>query len=112
MHGYGTLEISCSAHEYLFEKLWFFVAIVHTKQKKRKTVHSVALALYPGLPMFFNVSCEKSGRPGQLCDVIMTYGHYLGRGLKISANSPTQMSTCTVLYCTVLYCTVQCSTAS
>ena len=32
--------------------------------------------------MFFNIRCEKSGRPGQLCDILMACGHYLGRGLK------------------------------
>ena len=35
------------------------------------------LASYPGLPMFFNVSHEKSGRPGRSGDVI---GRGLGRG--------------------------------
>ena len=32
---------------------------------------------------------EKSGRPGRLCDVMMTCGHCLGRGFEISAHSPT-----------------------
>ena len=28
------------------------------------------VASYPGLPMFFNVSHEKSGKPGRLSDVM------------------------------------------
>ena len=32
---------------------------------------------------------EKSGRPGRLCDVMMTCGHCLGRGFEIPAHSPT-----------------------
>ena len=39
------------------------------------------LASYPGLHMFVNFSREKSGRPGRLCDVMMTCGHYLGRAV-------------------------------
>ena len=52
-----------------------------------------SIALYPGLPMFFNISREKLRRPGRLCDVVMTCGHYLELSLKISAHSPMQMST-------------------
>ena len=33
------------------------------------------LASSPGLPMFFNVTYEKLGRPGQFCDVIITCCH-------------------------------------
>ncbi len=39
----------------------------------RSTVSCTLLASSPGLPMFFNVTREKSGRPGRFCDVIITY---------------------------------------
>ena len=41
------------------------------------------LALYPGLPMFFNVSHERLGRPGRYGDVMNT----------VSLSPPTQCST-------------------
>ena len=48
------------------------------------------LASYPGLPMFFNVAREKSGRPGRSGDVI---GRGLGRGYVYPAYSPTPFTT-------------------
>ena len=57
----------------------------------------VVVASYPGLPMFFNVSREKLGRPGRFYDVKMTYWTRFGPRLRlaISAHSPTQCcSTC------------------
>ena len=39
---------------------------------------TTCLAWYPSIPMFFNVSREKLGRPDWLCDVMMTCRHYLG----------------------------------
>ena len=40
--------------------------------------------------MFFNVMREKSGRPGRLYDVMMTYWMRFGMRFKISVYSPTQ----------------------
>ena len=37
----------------------------------------------------FSAHARKLGRPGQLCDVMMTCGHYLGHCFKISTHSPT-----------------------
>ena len=34
---------------------------------------------------------EKSGRPGRLCDVMMTCGHCLGRGFEILAHAPSRL---------------------
>ena len=31
------------------------------------------LTSYPGLPMFFNVARKNWGRPGRICDVMMTF---------------------------------------
>ena len=53
------------------------------------------IASYPGLPVWcIERACEKSGRPGRLCDVMMTCGHYLGRGLKTPPIRPRTLSTC------------------
>ena len=43
--------------------------------------------------MFFNVSREKSGRPGRFYYVMMTYWTQFGPRLAISTYSPTQYST-------------------
>ena len=56
-----------------------------------KQLHAVELvwlevASYPGLPMFFNVAREKSGRPGRSGDVIR-------RGYVYPAYSPTPFTT-------------------
>ncbi len=40
-------------------------------------VQGLAIALCPGLPMFFD-SCEKSGRPGQSDDVMDTVWDAVG----------------------------------
>ena len=53
------------------------------------------LSLVPRPSHVFQHFTRKSGRPGRLCDVIKTCGHYLGRGLKVFANLPTQTSNCT-----------------
>ena len=71
------------------------------RMRRRVTVVSVCVcvcvcvcvASYPGLPMFFNVSREKSGRPGRFYYVVMTYWTRFGPRLAISAYSPTQYST-------------------
>ena len=79
-----------------------------TLQRERQwadvNIDAPSISLVPRPSHVFNVSRKKSGRPGRLCDVMMTCGHYLGRGLKISAHSPTQTST-------RMYCTAQRSTA-
>ena len=43
------------------------------------------LASFPGLPVFFNVMQERSGRPGQFYDVMMTYWTRFGTQFKFSA---------------------------
>ena len=43
--------------------------------------------LYPGLPMFFNVTHEKSGGPGRFYDVMMTHWTQFGPWLVISAHA-------------------------
>ena len=80
MPSFGTLRRSHSSEH----------VVIHLLQDSLL----VSLALYPGLPMFFSVACiahvarEESGRPSQLCDVMMTCGHYLGHGLKSPPTRP------------------------
>ena len=44
-----------------------------TSMGNRVTSMGTMVASSPGLPMFFNVTREKSGTPGRFCDVIITY---------------------------------------
>ena len=62
---------------------------------------SHVIASYPGLPIFFNVTREKLGRPGRSVHVI---GRGLGRGLRCSAFSPTQYYTTLIYYSSTVYC--------
>ena len=49
----------------------------------RRSSRTACVALYPGLPwQCIEPMCEKSGRSGRSCDVMMTCAHYLGHGLK------------------------------
>ena len=68
---------------------WTYIFSIHL------SVWSIViyLASYPGLPYFSMLRAEKSGRPGRLCDVMMTCGHYLGRGWLNPAYSPTHTYT-------------------
>ena len=46
------------------------------------------ISLVPRPSHVFNIAREKSGRPGQSCDVMMTCGHYLLCSLKSPPTHP------------------------
>ena len=86
---WALIQLSCSTR-----LIFAFFNCTGTSAHKKMVQR---LASYLGLPMWcIERACEKLGKPGRLCDVMMTCGHYLGRGLKSSPICPHTFFMCAV----------------